>query len=295
MWLAVTRRFQEFHDGLLLTKNQIDDGIGKAINIGKALEVAYNGTSTDAPPVFLVGSWGKTTQVRPSDDIDIMAKFDMSILDRFQNRVGNKQSQLLQEVRGHLSNRYPQTDIRGDGQVVVIGFNDITAEIVPVFPLADGKFLMPDTNDGGRWRTVNPQAQIDYVSAVDHETNGNARRLIRMIKMWRRHHQVNVKSFLLELLVCEFLQQYAFGRLSYYFFDWFVRDYFIYMSRRAWGTIVIPGTTDIVALGGDWVPRVNAAINNAEIACDWERGDYDVSAGQEWQKIFGLRIGTKIL
>jgi hypothetical protein len=294
MWLAVTRRFYSFHTSLLLLDNQIEDGVEKVKRIGNALEVAYGNIASDSPPILLVGSWGKQTQVRPSEDIDIMAVFSWPVYTRFEERTGNKQSQFLQEVRGHLQSTFSQTEIRGDGQVVVVAFNNIAVEVVPVFRFDDGRFLMPDTNNGGRWKIVHPQAQIDSINGSDIQFNGNVRPLIRMIKMWKRHNNIQLKSFLIELLVCDFLQSYQFSRQTYYYFDWMIRDFFIFLRNKAGGQMAIPGTTDIVRLGTDWTYRVDQAIVDAHEACLWERADYDVTAGQEWQKIFGPRIPKNI-
>jgi len=160
MWVAVRQRFQAFQADLNLTPAQLNDGIGKAIGVGKALERAYNGAASEQPPIFFVGSWGKGTQVRPSNDVDIMVTFDWRAYQRFEARSGNKQSQLLQEVKGHLATPYPQTTIRGDGQVIVVGFNTIKVEVVPVFPLQNGQYLMPDANDGGGGERSTPALRL---------------------------------------------------------------------------------------------------------------------------------------
>jgi len=295
MWIAVRQRFQAFYRDLKLTEAQIEDGIGKAIGVGKALERAYNGGSSDKPPIFFVGSWGKGTQVRPSGDVDIMAVFDWSVYQRFEERAGNKQSQLLQEIKGHLLTPYPQTDIRGDGQVVVVGFNSITVELVPVFRLESGQYLMPDTNDGGRWKIVDPWAQINLIDEVDKRTSGNTRALTKMVKSWKHEKNVTIKSFLIELLVTDFMNNYQHAHHDYFWYDWFVRDFFHFMKTRAWGQALIPGTSEVVQLGGDWVGKVDDAIQCAEAACNWEYHNYEVTAGQEWQKIFGPRIPTHVL
>ncbi len=200
MWLAVRQRFRAFHEDLNLTQEQYEDGIGKAVRVTQALERAYNGCVADQPPLRIVGSWGKGTQVRPSADIDIMVEFAPAVFQRFEARVGNRQSQLLQEVKLRLSDSYPQTGMRGDGQVVVVGFNSITVEVVPVFNLPGGQYLMPDTNDGGRWKTVDPLAQIAMIEDVDKRTNGNSRALTKMIKTWKREKNVPLSHLLLNCL-----------------------------------------------------------------------------------------------
>lgn len=295
MWVAVRERFQRFHEELNLSTDDYHDGIGKAVRVTQALERAYNGKVTDEPPLLIVGSWGKGTQVRPSGDIDIMVEFDWSVYTRFEERAGNKQSQFLQEVKLFLLGAYPQTDIRGDGQVVVVGFNSIIVEVVPVFKLACGQFLMPDTNNGGRWKTVDPGAQISIIESVDARTNGNTRALTKMIKLWKREKKVDIKSFILELLVAEFMGAYINAGCSYLWYDYFVRDFFRFLISQAWRRFSVPGTYDLIDIGADWLPKAEAALQAAVKACDWEYYDYDVTAGQEWQTIFGNRIQTHVL
>lgn len=295
MWVAVRQRFRAFHEDLNLTREQLENGIGKAVRVTQVLERAYNGRIADQPPLRIVGSWGKGTQVRPSADIDIMVEFAPAVLQRFEARVGNRQSQLLQEVKAFLSDAYPQTDTRGDGQVVVVGFNTLTVEVVPVFDLPGGQYLMPDTNNGGRWKTVDPLAQIAMIEDIDRRTNGNTRALTKMIKMWKRERNVSLKSFIIELLVAEFMHAYDNAQHDYYWYDWFVRDFFRVLVARAGSGMLIPGTGEWIWLGNDWLPKAQAALATAELACEWERHDYDVTAGQEWQKIFGTRIPIHVL
>ncbi|AWV14893.1 hypothetical protein A3862_04715 [Methylobacterium sp. XJLW] len=295
MWVAVRQRFRAFNEDLNLTREQLDNGIGKAVRVTQALERAYNGRVADRPPLLIVGSWGKGTQVRSSADIDIMVQFASAVLQRFEARTGNRQSQLLQEVKAFLLNTYPQTDMRGDGQVVMVQFNTITVEVVPVFDLPGGQYLMPDTNDGGRWKTVDPAAQIAMIEDIDTRTNGNTRILTKMIKTWKREKNVPLKSYVIELLVAEFMSTYKYAQQDHYYYDWFVRDFLKALVSKAGTGLLIPGTGEWVWLGDEWLSRARTALAAAETACEWERLDYDVTAGQEWQTIFGTRIPIYVL
>ena len=295
MWIAVRQRFSSFHADLNPTQDQLDDAFGKAKRVGQALERAYGGEATENPPVFPVGSWGKGTQVRPSADIDIMARFDLSIYQRFHAYTSNGQSALLQEIRKKLDTPFPQTRIRGDGQVVMIGFNSILVEVVPVFPLKSGQFIMPDTNDGGSWKTVDPIAQIAHIDSIDRDRNGNVRALSKMIKRWKHENAVDLKSFLIELMVADFVRDNQWGRNGYFWYDWLVRDCLKFMRTRASGQATLPGTGEIIQLGTEWISKVDSAIGIAETACEYELRDMDVAAGMEWQKIFGPRIPIYVL
>lgn len=295
MWVAVRQRFQRFHEELNISTDDYEDGIGKAVRVTQALERAYNAKVGDQPPLLIVGSWGKRTQVRPSGDIDIMVEFNWSVYRRFEDRAGNKQSQFLQEVKLFLSDAYPQTDMRGDGQVVVVGFNSIVVEVVPVFKFDNGNYLMPDSNNGGRWKVVDPSSQIAIIEDVDARTNGNTRALTKMIKLWKRERNVSIKSFIIELLVAEFMSTYSNATYSYLWYDYFVRDFFRFLTTQAWRRFAVPGTNDFVDIGADWLTKAETALQAALRACNWEYHDYDVTAGQEWQTIFGNRIQTHVL
>lgn len=291
MWIAVRERFAQFVADLQITAAQRDDGIGKHINAGRALERAYyGGNGEGTPPGLLVGSWGKNTQVRPSNDVDSFFILPPDVKTRFDQRSGNVQSQLLQEVKGVLEATYSQTRVRGDGQVVVIAFNTITLEVVPVFRTYGGSFIMPDTNAGGRWKIVDPCSQIEQIDRTDRAMNGNVRALSQVIKHWRSEQNVSLKSFAIELLVSEFLPARGWGDQSTFWYDFYVRDFLQYLCGRSATYVAIPGTGEYYWLGSDWLAKAQAARDIAVAACHWEYHDYDVTAGQEWQKIFGPRI-----
>ena len=87
--------------------------------VRRCLNYNYYGTSSGAANSFLVGSWGKSTEIRPPRDIDVMFVLPFEVYQRFEQRPGNKQSQLLQEVKGVLARNYPATEMRGDGVLFV--------------------------------------------------------------------------------------------------------------------------------------------------------------------------------
>lgn len=291
MWIGVRQRFRRFHADLLLTNDQVTDGLTKQLGVRQCLQRAYYGQSTDNPPGFVVGSWGKRTAVRPPRDVDIFFELPVAVYHRINGNAGNVQSQLLQEVRGHLLGTYPQTAMRGDGQVVTVGFNTIAVEVVPAFRYDDqGRFYMPDTNNGGRWKLVDPGAEIATIEAADRAANGNTRPLAQMLKTWKRECGVPLKSYQVELLAAEFMTSYVYREHDYYWYDWFMRDFFIFLCGKAWANIVIPGTLEVVNLGSDWLSRAESARDRALKACEYEYNDWTIMAGEEWQKIFGQRI-----
>lgn len=290
-WLYVRQRFVRFLENLKITADQVGDGETKHSGVVGALNRAYWGNSHNTANRLLIGSWGKTTQVRPTRDIDLLFTPPEDVYYQFDQRAGNKQSQLLQHVAAALRGTYPQTEIRGDGQVVVIGFNTCRIEVAPAFRWQLGGFLICDTNDGGRWKHVDPEAEIAALSAADLQYNGNVRTLSRILKQWQRHCNVPIKSFHLEALVTELLPTRTYGGNSEFWFDWLVRDAFAHMIGRANGGFLMPGCAwEWVSLGDAWLSKAQTAYDRALKACAYEDENHDILAGTEWQTIFGTMI-----
>ena len=56
---------------------------------------------------------GKDTDIRPPRDVDVLFELPLSVYQRLQSVTGNRQSQLLQEVKSVLPREYPTTALRG--------------------------------------------------------------------------------------------------------------------------------------------------------------------------------------
>lgn len=115
--LNVHDRFDKLLSNLQLTPEQKQDGVTKANGVYQCLNSHYYGTNSNKNGWY-VGSWGKETAIRPPRDVDVMFVLPDAVYWRFQANIGNRQSQILQEVKNILLRTYPSTDIRGDGQVV---------------------------------------------------------------------------------------------------------------------------------------------------------------------------------
>jgi len=295
MWIGVTQRFSQFHANLKLTDAQVSDGVVKAEGVAKTLNRSYRGDGATDHYV-LVGSWGKNTAIRPPMDVDMIYVLPPEVHDRFELREGNKQSQMLQEVKSILEATYSQTTMRGDGQVVVIAFNTVTIELVPAFLLENGRYLICDTHLGGSYNEADPVAENVNLNGADAMASNNVRAMIRIIKRWRTHCNVEalLKSFQIELLCVEFFGNYAHGCNNFYWYDWFVRDFFGFLLGKSNGSVIVPGTWECIDLGEAWVSRATTAHNRALKACDYERDDMVIHAGEEWQKIFGDMIPKNV-
>jgi hypothetical protein len=292
-WFYVTERFATFQDNLALTSTQVSDGVTKYKGVVSCLNAAYWGTNSETANSFLIGSWSKNTRIRPPRDVDLYFVLPKAVYDRFQ-RSGyvNKQSALLQEVKGKLLASYPTSRIRGDGPVVLAGFTSYNVEIVPAFlyDANDRSYYVCDTNNGGSYKTTKPLHEAEVIEAADKRNNVNVRRLVRMLKCWQAWCSVPIKSFYLELLAIDFLDQWPYREQSYFFYDWMCRDFFAWMITKASSFVMAPGTYEIMWIGDAWKSRAESAHLRASKACEFERDNKESDGGDEWQKIFGTDI-----
>jgi hypothetical protein len=226
---------------------------------------------------------------------DLLFILPFPVYQRFQQRAGNRQSQLLQEVKDYLSQSYPTTRMRGDGQVVVVAFNSYQIEVVPAFIREGGGYLICDTNEGGRYKWVDPIAEISDLHVRDAAHNGNVRKLAQIFKQWQRYCDVPIKSFHLEAMVKAVLRTSAYGGNPEFWFDWLVRDVFASMVGWANGTFQMPVTGEVIGLGDAWLSKATTAYVHALKACDYEQSNQNQAAGDEWQKIFGAMIPQVVI
>lgn len=289
-WIAVQPRFEQFHGNLSLTPRQFLDGMTKRRSVVGCLNRHYYGSASGTDNSFFIGSWAKGTAIRPPRDVDVYFVLPPAVHARFQSNLWNRQSALLQEVKGVLADTYPDTDMSGDGQVVLVRFGSYSVEVVPAFLLTNNRYSICDTHDDGCYKQTDPWAEAGYIETFDKANNGNLRSLIRMLKAWQAWCAVPIKSFQLELLAADFLAHSPWRLMSFFWFDWICRDFFAYLYYRANTFVTVPGTRETIPLGNGWQSRAESAYWRAVKACENEARNSVEAAGEEWQKIFGPQI-----
>lgn len=130
------RLFRQFEANLRMTPATVSAVRNRYHAITRRINVDFWGTSSDTDNSWYAGSYGRGTAISTSD-IDILVELPPGEYNNAWARSlfgGNGPSALLQKVKRSLSATYPQTKLRGDGQVVVAEFADgVRFEIVPVF------------------------------------------------------------------------------------------------------------------------------------------------------------------
>lgn len=295
MWAHVIRHYEQFLGELELKNPERLDAEGKADRIARSLFEKYYPNQTFSPCSYVkVGSYGKGTATRPRTDLDMLFVLPRDVYTRIDTLTGNKQSQLLQEVRRTLLVTFPNTEISADGQAVVAPFQTYNVDIVPAFSFTvgdcAGQYLIVDSSDGGRWRFSDPVAEYNWLQRADLASGGKATHLIKMLKAWKRECNVEIKSICLEIAATVFVMQWEHRHQTIFYYDWMIRDFFAFMLQYVNGWARPAGITEQILLGDCWESKCRTAYNRALNACEFERTDDGFSATSEWRKIFGSQF-----
>ena len=294
--MGTAKLFRRFDQQVTATKSERETSINRLLDCEAALSARYFANASAGDHLTIIGSAAKSTSISPMADADGIFRTPVGTYTRFAEYAGNGQSALLQEVRGVLAARYPRTQIRGDGPVVVVEFaSGPSVEIVPGVLFSGGAdnfhadCKVPVTRAGGLWEDSDYGAEYDNTTALNTATNGQYTRLIRYMKAWRRVWDTTFKSILLELMVAEFMRGWDRSRTGYVYDDWLVRDFFGHMVANYHSTYALP-TGMRIGTGVGWIDQAKQSCSDAGTACTF--GDSSPYYLTYWRSVFGNGFGA---
>lgn len=196
MATTIYQSFQKFKSNLEITDLQATTVSTRQKNVREAVEADF--TVLDA---FLTGSYRRSTMIAPLKDADI--DIFMVLGSSYYKKDG--QASLLDKLKTTLKKKYPTTPkISRNGQAVTITFTDFVVDVVPAFNRQGGGYLIPDSVNSC-WISTDPKKHVEIWSAANKAHNGDLIPLIKMIKDWNRKHSSLLRSFHLETMVMNIL------------------------------------------------------------------------------------------
>lgn len=288
--MSVGNWFEQFCNNIKFADKDLSNLRYRYRQITKRINLEYwNSTSEELHSLY-VGSYGRGTATHLSD-IDMLVILPYTTYLRINNRQGNKQSALLQEIKLSLQKTYSTSHIRADGQVVGIDFSDgINFEIVPVFENQDGSFLYPDTNYGGSWKETNPKKEIDEMNQYNNLTNGNLKKLCKMLREWKDEKNVDISGYAIDTLAYNFIKYWDNKDKSYMYYDWMTRDFFKFLSEQNESAVLYaPGSYNTLYIGTRFNNKANTAYEKAKEAIA-DENKYSSYAKSEWREIYGTKF-----
>lgn len=275
------KQFSGFCSNIKLTSNQREDAKKKYKGVIKKLHDSYYDTECNGDTQLLFGSHKTKTNTRPlkvDQDVDVLFKIPKETFDKFDNYESNGQSALLQEVKDILNEKYTTTDeIKGWGKVVLVSFSDNShnVEVLPAYEQDDGTFLIPNSENGGRWDTFDPRKQINEFQDSNNETDGLTGELCRMLKTWKKNTaslKGLYKSYNLLGDVMSFLETEFKEGADYDDYHNVIKNFFDYLKSNC---------------NSEVESYVKTAYDRAVKAIEYMDDDKPKDASEEWRKIFG--------
>lgn len=264
----------------LLQENTIDlESVNATIKaLVRKLNSVYYGISDDNKNYFLAGSIGRKTAVCFSD-IDFCYVLPQNVYERFSNRTGsNIQSQLLCEIKNKVEERYPNSEIKADGQVVDAKFKNRLVELVPSFKpnSFDDSLTYPDSHSNGSWLITNPTKQKEESDAFCN-SYPLYRDLCKILRCWRVECNARIKGIQIDILVMDFLK----NRIDFY--GKHLRDVdsiktlcvlFEYLSEFQSRNMKIPGESNLIYVDSSrFKKKAKKAFNRLSVSNSSELWD----------------------
>ena len=240
-----------------------------------------------------VGSYGRNTANGWISDIDMIFEMPSSLKNTYDNYIGNGQSAFLQSVKNSIALTYPNTHLKGNGQIVEVNFTDgMSFEVLPAFKNSDDSYTFADSNAGGSWKTTNPIPEINAINNGDSLTNNNLKRLCKMARSWKGYCNVPIKGLLIDTLAYRFLIDYAHKNQSYLYYDFMSRDFFKYLKEQnadqtTWYAV---GSLQNIYNPDNFRYKATVAYNKSLEAIQLEADNKGWSAKQKWREIYGNRF-----
>lgn len=290
--MTVTRNFETFCDNLIIGQSKRSTISSRYLAISKRLNLDFWDMDSTSGGRY-IGSFGRNTATNYISDIDMLFEMPWSTYNSYNAYLYNGQSALLQAVKNSVAKTYPNTNPKGDGQIVQVEFSDgMEFEILPAFKHLDGSYTFANSNNGGSWKKTNPVPEIEAISNGDRLTNCNLRPLCRMGRAWKRCNNVPIKGHLIDTLAFRFLTAWSNREKSYLYYDWMSRDFFKYLKNQdgnqsIWYAV---GSAQAISNPDNFRYKATIAYNNAIEAIKQESDGNSWTSKQTWRQIYGYRF-----
>lgn len=289
--MSVADWFSTFCDEIRISSDNVETIRSRYHQITKRINLEYYSTSSETAYSLYIGSYGRDTEIFTSD-IDMLVQLPYETYAKFNSYSSNGQSALIQEVKNALSKTYSVTNLKGDGQIISLPFQDgINFEVLPTFINKDGSYTYPNSNNGGSWKTTDPKAEISAIKEMNDKCNNNLKPLCRMMRAWKNKCDVSISGILIDILAYHFISTWGERDKSFLYYDWLSRDFFKYLSEQdakqtLWQAM---GSGRYIYHSGSFVSRAKTAYELAVEATE-KSSDYPTTAKSKWRQIYGSKF-----
>lgn len=250
------------------------------VEVAAALRATLDPKATaDIVDHVISGSVGKRTAIAPISMVDVL----YALPARFTTP---RSADALKIVQAVLHQQFGAAAIAPDQSGIIVVRGTTAVKVWPA-RLQDGGFLMPGAATLERasgWAVTNPIAEAATLRLSDSLYGGRPRLLLAALKSWRRHQDVMISSFGLEMLVQEF---YASGPRAYAL-DKALTEFWAWSRLRTPCRLTPPGAQSAVEIDTAWHGKAKAAYWRVTLAEHHLKTGKIIDAAVEWRQLLGL-------
>lgn len=290
MTLTTAQAFTVFLEGITATDYQKASFIpARRASVEKDLMGTFSSTS-DMPywKGILMGSASKGTNIRPLDDIDVLAVFS-NRNKAWEDKYWKDSQAFIYRIRQvYAGIKIQQVGTRGQA-IRVFYQTGGHVDVAPVFHRGNDIYHLP--NGTGGWLLTAPTLANSWYAERNKALGYHLSPVVRLLKSWNRAHSKRFRSFHLETIAGT-----VFGTMGSNYRD-ALQKFFEWAPHRLY-------VNDPGGQGGDlssylsWATRqdlvvaLNAAANRAKRANEAEaKGDH-AEAKRMWRIILGNDFPT---
>ena len=248
--------------------------------------------SFDLKKFQLIGSHARKTAIKSYSDLDFLALIAKNDAKWGGNIISS--TTFLTKVSQDLNDRFVQTDIRKDGQAVVVSFGggqnslDIVPAVFHKFHDRKPIFLIPD--GAGNWLETSPAAHNSYINTENRRSVEKLKKLGQLIRFWKhtRASSIPISSFYIDLLLARTgicLGAKTYPQMLYEFFK-------LMYDRKCRGLrdpVGIAGNVYAVqttAKGNKLLSAIDNSLDHAGKAIIAEHHKNFIEANRQWNIVF---------
>jgi len=279
--MTKSETFSEFISNLTISNADIiSQRYGE---ITAVLNKQFRDTESKTANSLQVGSFGRKTAIDSTSDLDMLYIMPKTSWNDYND--DNGYLRILSKVRDVIINRYPKTEVKVDRCVVSAIYTDFHIEIQPVFEQDDKSYKYPDTYDKC-WKITKPREEIEAITNMDLDKNGNLRNLCKMVRAWKNKCGLEICGLLIDTLAYNFIiQTREYDNKSYNYYDLLSRDFFKYLSEE-------PERNFYLALGSNQQVKVKQpfqakAKKSYNLCLEAIESEKQKNANEKWKKIYG--------
>ena len=292
---TVRAAFNEFAARLEPTETQRTDAAAKHAGVRDCLN-----STLWVDSAFLTGSYGRSTIIRPPNDIDLFVVLDYPKHGNDYYKSMGSVAKALDRFHSILKGCYPDTPIRKDHPAIYLDFATYGFDVIPAFHRNGGGFMIP-SHAGTGWMSTDPTKHSERTTAMNKVTGGYFVQLVKMFKSWNRAHYAKLTGFHLEMALVNAWPRinsptypYALEAVKYASFAGAAAALFPALSGKLEFM-----TADPAGMSGnidDYLgyqdrqstrQRLDTAAAAAQIALRHEMREDQYSAIEKWREIFG--------